>query len=38
MVFEVWEALEQFLVDFLIDSMPSRLWAVVHVNGSHIPY
>jgi hypothetical protein len=37
-VFEVWEALEQSLIDSLLDSMPSRLQAVVDANGGHIPY
>jgi hypothetical protein len=35
-VFEIWEVLEQPLIDSLLNSMPSRLQAVVDANGGHI--
>ena len=33
LVFQVWESLEQSLIDSVIDPMPSRLQAIVEANG-----
>jgi hypothetical protein len=33
LVFQVWESLEQSLIDSVIDSMSSRLQAIVEANG-----
>jgi hypothetical protein len=38
LVFQVWESLEQSLIDSLIESMPSRLQAIVDANEGHISY
>jgi hypothetical protein len=38
LVFQVWKSLEQSLIDSLIDSMPSRLQAIVDANGGYMPY
>ena len=38
MMEQEWDALDQEVIDRLIDSMPSRILAIVKAGGSHIKW